>query len=113
MSPSPVARKVRAGEINEEACEQVLKNFEDDCNRRFVVTPLNTAMAQKAKDLLQKYGRIKPLRALDALHLAACTVSQVEGGLIFVCSDNRFLEIAALEGYEVLNPEAVPESRQK
>jgi hypothetical protein len=53
------------------------------------------------------------LRALDALHLGPCAISQIEGGLIFVCADRRLLEIAALEGYEVLNPETVPESQSK
>lgn len=110
---STVARKVRTGEINEEAYEEVLKNFNDDCRRRFIVTPLNAAMTQTAKDLLQKYGKIRGLRALDALHLGACAISQIEGGLIFACSDRRLLEIAALEGYEVLNPETVPESQSK
>lgn len=110
---STVARKVRTGEINEEAYEEVLKNFDDDCKRRFIVTPLNAAMTQKAKDLLQKFGKIKTLRALDALHLGACAISQIEGGLIFACSDKRLLEIAVLEGFEVLNPETVPQRQSK
>lgn len=95
---STVARKVRTGEISEEAYEEVLKNFDDDCKRRFVVTPLSTAVTQKARDLLQKYGKVKALRALDALHLGSCASLQAEPPLIFVCSDNRLLEIATLEG---------------
>ena len=110
---STVARKVRTGEIHEEAYEEVLKNFDDDCERRFVVTPLSAAVTEKARALLQKYGKIKALRALDALHLGACASLQAHGPLIFVCSDIRLLEIAALEGHEVLNPEISPESQSK
>lgn len=110
---STVARKVRTGEINEEAYEEILKNFEDDCKLRFVVTPLTTAVTQKARDLLQKYGKVRALRALDALHLGACANSQAERPLIFVCSDNRLLEIATLEGYQVVNPEILTVSQSK
>ncbi len=110
---STVARKVRTGEINGEAYTQVLQNFDEDCRLRFIVTPLNAAMTQKAKDLLQKYGKTSALRALDALHLGACAISQVEDGLVFVCSDKRLLEIAALEGHKVLNPETLPQSESK
>ena len=34
---STVARKVRTGEISEEAYEEVLKNFDDDCKWRQLV----------------------------------------------------------------------------
>jgi uncharacterized protein len=110
---STVARKVRAGEINEEAGEEVLKSFDDDCERRFIVTPLSAAVTEKAKGLLQTYGKIKALRALDALHLAACVALQAGSPLIFVCSDSRLSEIAALEGLEVFNPELHTEVRSK
>ena len=105
---STVARKVRTSEISQEAYAEILKNFDDDCKRRFIVTPLNASTTQKAKELLRKYATTKALRALDALHLAACAISQIEGGLIFVCSDRRLLEVAALEGHEVFNPESPP-----
>ena len=102
---STVARKFRTGEISEDAFEEILKNFDDDCQRRFVVTLLNTAVVEKARGFLQKYGKGKSLRSLDALHLGASASVQSEGAITFVCSDNRLLEIAALEGHQVLNPE--------
>lgn len=107
---STVARKLRTGEITEEAFEEVCNNFDDDCNRRFVVTPLSATVSQKAKELLRKHGKVKALRSLDALHLGACSIAQADGSMIFVCSDNRLLEIAALEGHAVLNPEDPPKS---
>ena len=102
---STVARKLRTGEITDEAFEEVCKNFDDDCKRRFVVTPLSTTVSQKAKELLRKYGKVKALRSLDALHLGACSIARADASSIFVCSDSRLLEIAALEGHAVLNPE--------
>jgi len=102
---STVARKLRTGEITEEAFEEVCKNFDDDCKHRFVVAPLSTTVSDKANELLRKYGKVKALRSLDALHLGACSIARTGEPLIFVCSDNRLLEIAALEGYAVLNPE--------
>ena len=41
---STVARKVRTGEISEEAYEEVLKNFDDDCKWRFVFYPFEESL---------------------------------------------------------------------
>ena len=68
---STVARKVRTGEISDEAFDAICPNFEHDCQRRFVVRPLSAAVTHKAKELLQQYGKTKALRSLDALHLGA------------------------------------------
>ena len=107
---STVARKLRTGEITEAAFEAICKNFDDDCKRRFVVTPLSATVSQKAKELLRKYGKSKALRSLDALHLGACSLALADASLIFVCSDSRLLDIAALEGHAVLNPEDPPKN---
>ena len=107
---STVARKLRTGEITEAAFEAIRKNFDDDCKRRFVVTPLSATVSQKAKELLRKYGKVKALRSLDALHLGACSLALADASLIFVCSDSRLLDIAALEGHAVLNPEDPPKN---
>ena len=110
---STLARKVRAGEIDEAAFEEVIKNFDDDCERRFVVQPLSTMVTQKARELLQQYGKIKSLRSLDALHLGACSTALAEAPLIFVSSDSRLLVVATLEGHAILNPEIASESQSK
>ena len=107
---STVARKLRTGEINLDAYEVILKNFAEDCQHRFVIFPLSAAISQKATDLLQKYGKTKALRTLDALHLGACMSVSATEGIIFVCADTRLLEIATLESIQVLNPE-VPVER--
>ena len=102
---STVARKLRTGEINLNAYEAILKNFDEDCQQRFVTFPLSPAISQNAKDLLQKYGKTKALRTLDALHLGACMIVSATEEIIFVCADTRLLEIAILESIQVLNPE--------
>jgi uncharacterized protein len=102
---STLARKVQVAEITLQAQEETLRNFEEDCTQRFVITPLGGAVIRKAKALLQKYGSTKPLRTLDALQLAACQISRTSEELTFVCADDRLLEIATLEGLRVLDPE--------
>jgi hypothetical protein len=70
-------------------------------------------VTEEAKALLRKYGQVKALRTLDALHLGTCSVVRGNDPVIFVCSDGRLFEIAASVGYEVLDPEILPESQSK
>lgn len=103
---STLARKVRSGQITPRAQEEALRNFEEDCTRRFVIAPLGGAALQKAKELLRKYGNTKALRALDSLQLSSCLLARTGEDLTFVCADGRLLDIAKSEGLQVLNPEA-------
>ena len=102
---STVARKLRTGEINLDAYEAILKNFDEDCQHRFIIFSLSAAVSKNAKDLLQKYGKTKALRTLDALHLGACMTVSATEEIIFVCADTRLIEIATLESIHFLNPE--------
>lgn len=103
---STLARKVRSGQITPRAQEEALRNFEEDCTRRFVIALLGGAVLQKAKELLRKYGNTKALRALDSLQLSSCLLARTGEDLTFVCADGRLLDIAKSEGLQVLNPEA-------
>lgn len=105
---STLARKVRTGEITLQAQEEAVRNFENDCIRRFIVDPLSRAVIQKAKELLQKHGNAKALRSLDSLQLGACLAARMREDLVFVCADTRLLEIAGAEGLQVTNPEFPP-----
>ena len=106
---STAARKLRTGEINLDAYEAILKNFDEDCQHRFIIFSLSAAVSQNAKDLLQKYGKTKALRTLDALHLGACMTVSATEEIIFVCADTRLIEIATLESIQFLNPEVYVE----
>jgi len=107
---STVARKLRSGEITDETFQEICKNFDDDCRNCFVVTPLTTMVSQSAKDLLRKYGKVNALGSLDALHLGAYSIAQTDGAIVLICSDSRLLEMAALAGLVVLNPENPPKN---
>ena len=104
---SSLARKVRTQEISLHAQEEASENFAKDCTQRFVIEPLGSAVLQKAKELLQRYGNTKALRSLDALQLAAGLVARAREELIFVCVDSRLLDVAAAEGLQILNPETL------
>jgi uncharacterized protein len=102
---STLARKVRIGEITPEAQNVTRSNFEDDCTQRFIVMPLDSAVIQKSKELLQRYGNTKALRTLDALHLATCLMAQTRENLVFVCADRQLLDVGQAAGLQTLNPE--------
>jgi predicted nucleic acid-binding protein len=103
---STLAHKMRTGEITLEAQAEAHRNFETDCQRRFVIAPLSSSVIQKAKELLQKHGNIKALRTLDALHLGACLSTLPRETLVFVSADTRQIDVGLLEGLQVLNPES-------
>ena len=102
---SALARKVRTGEIPVDSCEQVARNFDQDCADRFDIEPLTSAVVQQAKELLNKHGRQRALRSLDALQLASFAIVRASEEAIFVCADGHLCEIVRLEGFSVLNPE--------
>jgi hypothetical protein len=102
---SSLARRFRIGDISPDAQAEALKNFEEDCVRRFIVEPLRSPVLQKAKALLLTYGNTKALRSLDSLQLGACLTVHEQGPLVFVCADERLGEIAQQEGLQTLNPE--------
>ena len=97
---------MRTGEIPLEAQVEAYRNFETDCQRRFVIAPLSSSVIQQAKELLQKHGNTKMLRTLDALHLGACLSTLPRETLVFVSADIRQIDVGLLEGLQVLNPQS-------
>lgn len=103
---STFARKVRTEEISLQAQKEAQQNFEEDRVQRFIVHPLGSVIIQRAKELIQKHGNTKALRSLDSLQLGTCLAVRAGDDLAFVCADTRLLDVAKLEGLQVLNPEA-------
>jgi predicted nucleic acid-binding protein len=102
---SALTRKVRTGEITNEAEDAALRNFRKDCRDRFIVTPLNSETVRQAVNVISRHGNRFSIRTLDALQLAAC-LSENSDDLKFVCADLNFIRICGLEGIAVINPEA-------
>jgi predicted nucleic acid-binding protein len=102
---SALARKVRTGEITVPAEAAALANFEQDCTDRFLIEPLSSAVAQRAKALLKKHGHEKPLRSLDALQVATFAIVRAREEAVFVSADSRLCEVVKAEGHSALDPE--------
>lgn len=100
-----LARKVRMGEISPDVQQEAWRNFDEDCLHRFIIQPLTGPVIQKAKDLVRQYGNTKTLRSLDSLQMGACLIARTSEDWVFVCADNRLLEVAYEEGLRILNPE--------
>ena len=67
---------------------------------------LSSATMNEAAQLIGEY----PLRALDALQLAACLIAH-NGPYpmtAFICADIRLLDAATQEGLDILNPLDAP-----
>jgi len=79
--------------------DQLQKRF-DTLTASWIETQPANKLHQRAIRLL----RVHPLRAADALQLAAALVASAENPqtLPFVCSDVRLREAAAKEGFQVL-----------
>lgn len=101
---SAFLRKVRDGELVEEALSSVFSCFSDDLRDRFLGVSLTNDLLESAITLLRDYGLLHPLRTLDALQLAAAR--RVEGGAVtFVTADEKLLRVARLIFPQTPNPE--------
>lgn len=102
---SALARKVRTGDITLHAAEEVVRNFDHDCQERFMTEPLTSSVVNRATALLKKHGHVRGLRSLDALQLASFGIVRARVEAVFVCADGRLCEIVKAEGHSALNPE--------
>jgi hypothetical protein len=107
---STLARKVRTSAITVEAEQEVLRNFEQDCEDRFTIEPLTGVVLDQAKALLKKHGHVRALRSLDAIQLATFAIVRARQEIVFVCADGRLCDIVKDEGYSALNPEEPAQS---
>ncbi len=89
------ARKHRSGELARDEYQGVLRHFEGDWDRLFVleVTP---SVVELAGELAEKY----PLRGFDAIHLASALMlsRKVESPVAFSCADEHLTKAARVEG---------------
>ena len=103
---SAILKKVRTGEITNEAKDEAIRNFEKDCRDRYMIPLLDSRIIKNAKNLLNKYGNNFSFRTLDAIQLAAC-LNEKTNKIRFICADVNLLKIGKLEGLQTINPETV------
>lgn len=106
---SAVAVKVRTGVIGRETAEALRRRvLGHAASGELAVFTLTDAHFAAAERLIANHGFEHRLRTLDALHLAVAGDLR-EQGLVdcFVASDRAICEVALIEHFSVLNPEAV------
>jgi predicted nucleic acid-binding protein len=84
-----VARKRRAGQMDADAAGHVIASFRSHvAEDRYQVTPVTSADYERARDWIAAFSA--PLRALDALHLAAAAAN----GLRLLTADRTLADCA-------------------
>jgi len=105
--PSVFAIKVRTEFINRDDARVFLRQFREDIvSLKFEVFALRDAEFAAAERLIERYAFDLRLRTLDALQIAVA-LSLKSQALVdyFVAADKILCEVAALEGFSVVNPE--------
>jgi predicted nucleic acid-binding protein len=99
---SALARRRREGAFSEEAFASCRAKV-----TRFWAAVVSVHDVARAKARAQRLLLTHPLRAADALQLAAAllAVSEAPAGHSFVCFDERLANAAAIEGFDVLTHE--------
>jgi predicted nucleic acid-binding protein len=99
---SAVFRRHRNHELDTAGLTEAISAFDEQiCS--FHLEPLGHATLREAELLLQQYGAEESLRALDALHLAACCLIAADGW-VFVCADKTLCAVAEQAGLRTSNP---------
>ena len=104
---SAVRRRARAGDIGSASADEVLARFARHLEAKFLRQPVNEAVLETARNLVDRH----PLRAYDAIQLAGCLVLRSSMGQespVFVSADQDQSQAAEAEGLVCLNPR--PES---
>jgi uncharacterized protein len=107
---SALNRRVREGTISSMQYPQLRDDFLGLCRRSYRLVPITNDLLQRTRTLLETH----PLRAYDALHLAAALATQVQTTqaglppLTFLAADQRLLGAAQAEGLPTDNPELYP-----
>jgi predicted nucleic acid-binding protein len=103
---SGFAGKVRAGVFSSTDYAKLRMKFLADVKKR-VVRPIRVLNPhyQLAGDLIGKHAMSRQLRTLDAIQLAVALHLHHSFPLDhFVCSDQRLIDVARLEGLTVIQP---------
>jgi uncharacterized protein len=96
-------RKVRKGELADEALQTVLACFNDDVRDRFEIVPWQEHMIETAIALLLQHGKARALRTLDALQLIAAQAVPRDN-LTFVTADKKLTAVAKDIFGQAMNP---------
>lgn len=104
---SAFAKKVRTGVFSNARFDTLKALFLYDIRkRRLQPSRILNRHFDSAANLITSYGRVQHFLALDAIQLAAALDLHRTSPLdAFVCSDQRLLAVAQLEGLNVLDPE--------
>jgi uncharacterized protein len=100
---SAIRRRQREGDIDAAIADRLLSQFEQHLESRFIKQLLNDQVIDLATSLVQRNA----LRAYDAVQLAGCLVLKENSASdepSFVCSDQRLLQAAEMEGLGCLDP---------
>lgn len=104
------ARRLREGVLTAAAYGTVESAFEYDIRHKYNLLDVNWVTLDMARQLSKRH----PLRAYDAVHLAAAhlanqkLIEAEKPPLVFVCADSRLAAIAEAEGLPVENPNHHP-----
>ena len=96
---SALQRRLREGVLSREQIRQAHRQLEQILTAAHEVIP-----SPSLRTLAQRLLRTHPLRAADALQLAAALTLQTSGApaLPFVCADARLRQAAEIEGLQAL-----------
>lgn len=103
---SALAGRRRAGDIKAPRVARVMAVLQSDLSGRYSVVELT----QEVLDLAARLALTHPIRAADAIHLAAACLAQATArttprtALRFVTSDQRLRRAAESERFEVIDP---------
>lgn len=104
---SALALKTRTGHLdNERSAALRIRFLNDVASGAIALVAVSEFHYPAAERLIIRYGDRQGLRTLDALQLAvALEVQQRVGIDALVAADKVLCEVAALEGFAVINPE--------
>ena len=105
--PSVFAIKVRTNVITREDSHALSRQFREDLvSGKFQVFGLREAELNMAEHLIEQYAHDLRLRAMDAIQVAVALALKNQGSVDhFVTADKVLCNVAAMEGFSVVNPE--------
>jgi hypothetical protein len=108
--PSVFAIKVRTNVITREDSGALLRQFREAIvSGKFQVFGLRESELMAAEGLIEQYAHDLRLRAMDAIQVAVAIALKGEGSVEhFVTADKVLCNVAAMEGFSVISPEAEP-----
>lgn len=94
---STVWKKVRTKDITEEQATELIRLFENDCNK-YTFVQVDNFIIEQSKELIAKYGK-DGLRTLDSIQLASSVILKTQIDL-FKTTDNLLNKFFVLEGLQ-------------